>query len=247
MEWSDEGLIIGTRKYGESSVILEAMTGAHGRHVGLVKGGRSQRMRPILQPGNSVTLTWRARLEDHLGLYAVEATQMRAARLMADAASLQGLNLIGALLRLLAEREPHQALYETAVAIADHLDDETVAPALLARFELTILAELGFGLDLSSCAATGVEDDLIFVSPKSGRAVSRGAGEPYRDRLLRLPAFLRGEDEMSPPRAEIRAAFTLAAYFLTRDVFGPRGLTLPEAHSAYVAALRKTDSNAEEG
>jgi DNA repair protein RecO (recombination protein O) len=243
MEWSDEGLIIGTRKYGESSVILEVMTGAHGRHFGLVKGGRGQRMRPILQPGNSVTLVWRARLEDHLGLYAVEATRMRAARLMAGAASLQGLNLIGALLRLLAEREPHRALYETAIIIADHLDDESIAPALLARFELTILAELGFGLDLSSCAATGGAEELIFVSPKSGRAVSRSAGEPYRDRLLPLPAFLCGGDEMRPPQSEIRAAFTLAAYFLTRDVFGPRGLTLPEAHSAYVAALRKIDSD----
>jgi DNA repair protein RecO (recombination protein O) len=188
-----------------------------------------------------------ARLEDHLGLYAVETTQMRAARMMADAASLQGLNLIGALLRLLAEREPHQALYETAIVIVDHLDDESVAPALLARFELAILAELGFGLDLSSCAATGIEEDLIFVSPKSGRAVSRGAGEPYRDRLLPLPGFLHGEDEMSPPAADIRAAFMLAAHFLTRDVFGPRGLTLPEAHSAYVAALRKADSNVEKG
>lgn len=236
MEWSDEGLIIGTRKYGESSVILEVMTGAHGRHFGLVKGGRSQRLRPVLQPGNSVTVVWRARLEDHLGLYAVEATQMRAARLMADAASLQGLNLLGALLRLLAEREPHPALYETALVIADHLDEDAVAPALLARFELTILAELGFGLDLTCCAATGSAEDLIYVSPKSGRAVSRAAGEPYHDRLLPLPAFLRGESD-APAASEIRDAFALAAFFLTRDVFAPRGLTLPDAHSAYVAAL----------
>ena len=242
MEWCDEGLIIGTRKYGKSSVILEAMTGAHGRHFGLVKGGRGKRMQPILQPGNGVSLRWRARLEDHLGLYAVEATEMRAARLMEAATTLQGLNLIGAMLRLLAEREPHPALYEAAVLVIDHLEDAALAPALLAQFELAILTELGFGLDLSCCAATGTQEDLIFVSPKTGRAVSRAAGEPYRERLLALPAFLRGDlAAATPPKADIRDAFSLAAYFLARDVFTPRGLSLPDAHAAYVAALAKAE------
>jgi DNA repair protein RecO (recombination protein O) len=240
MEWHDEGLIIGIKKHGESSVILEAMTASHGRHLGLVKGGRGRRMQAILQPGNGGSLTWRARLDEHLGLYAIEATELRAARLMADAATLQGLNLISALLRLLAEREPHANLYRAAVLIADRLDDREIAPVALARFELAVLAELGFGLDLSSCAATGTRDDLIYVSPKSGRAVSRGAGEPYRDRLLPLPAFLHGDGaEVMPSAGEIRDAFALAAFFLSRDVFGPRGLTLPDAHPAYVAALAK--------
>jgi DNA repair protein RecO (recombination protein O) len=239
MDWHDEGLIIGLKKHGESSVILETMTRAHGRHLGLVKGGRSKRLQPLLQPGNSASLVWRARLEEHLGLYAVEVTDLRAARLMEQGASLHGLNLLAALLRLLPERDPHPALQEAAVFIADRLDDSEVAPALLARFELAILADLGFGLDLSRCAATGTMEDLIFVSPKSGRAVSRAAGEPYRDRLLPLPGFLLGERGDRPLPADICDAFKLAAFFLTRDVFGPRGLTLPDAHSAYVVALAK--------
>jgi DNA repair protein RecO (recombination protein O) len=236
MEWHDDGLIIGARKHGESSVILEVMTGAHGRHFGLVKGGRGKRMQPVLQAGNGVKVTWRARLEDHLGLYALEATDLRAARLMATASALQGLNLLGALLRLLAEREPHPALYEAAVLVTDHLDEPQIAPALLARFELAMLAELGFGLDLSCCAATGALEDLIYVSPKSGRAVSRSAGEPYREKLLPLPAFLRGESGRAPEPAEIRDAFSLAAFFLARDVFTPRGIDLPDAHAAYLGA-----------
>ncbi len=140
----------------------------------------------------------------------------------------------------LAEREPHEALYNAAVLIADRLDDQEIAPALLARFELAMLAELGFGLDLSCCAATGTMDDLVFVSPKSGRAVSRAAGEPYRERLLPLPAFLHGTVAGGTPKpSDVRDAFSLAAFFLARDVFIPRGLTLPDAHSAYVAALVK--------
>jgi DNA repair protein RecO (recombination protein O) len=238
MEWHDEGLIIGARRHGEASVILEAMTRGHGRHLGLVKGGRSARMQPLLQPGNTVRLVWRARLDEHLGLYAVEAVELRAARLMAEKAPLQGLNLLGSLLRLLAEREPHAALYDAAILIASHLTEIDIGPVLMARFELAILSELGFGLDFSRCAATGDTKDLIYVSPKSGRAVSRDAGEPYRERLLPLPGFLHGETNSTMPTLrELREAFALAAYFLSRDVFGPRGLPMPDAHSAYLAAL----------
>jgi DNA repair protein RecO (recombination protein O) len=236
MEWQDDGLIIGVRKHGETSVILEAMTNAHGRHLGLVRGGRSRRMQPVLQPGNNVSLVWRARLDEHLGLYAVEGTKLRAANLMSSAAALHGLNLLAALLRLLAERDPHIMLYEAANLVANHLDDKNVAPALLVRFELAVLAELGFGLDLSRCAATGRSDDLVYVSPKSGRAVSRDAGAPYKDRLLRLPGFLRSEAiETNPPVADLRDGFALTACFLERDVFSPRGLTMPDARRAYLA------------
>lgn len=240
MEWQDEGLIIGVKKHGETSVILEVMTPAHGRHLGLVRGGRSRRMQPILQPGNHVSLVWRARLDEHLGLYTVEGTQLRAATLMSSAAALHGLNLVAALLRLLAERDPHAPLYKAASFIADHLDDEKAAPAMLVRFELTVLAELGFGLDLSRCAATGQSDDLIYVSPKSGRAVSREAGAPYKDRLLRMPGFLRTEaiDEY-PTSADLHDGFVLTAYFLERDVFGPRGLAMPDARRAYLADIIK--------
>ena len=124
MEWRDEGLIIGVRKYGETSVIVEAMTRAHGRHLGLVKGGRSRRMQPFLQAGNSAELVWRARLDEHLGAFAVEPTQLRTARLMASAEALHAIGLISALLRLIAERDPHPELYEAAILIADHIEDE---------------------------------------------------------------------------------------------------------------------------
>jgi DNA repair protein RecO (recombination protein O) len=242
MEWHDEGLIIGIRKHGETSVILEAMTAEHGRHSGLVRGGRSARMRPVLQPGNQASLTWRARLDEHLGLYAVEVTEPRAGRLMASAAALHELNHIAALLRLLAERDPHPRLYEAASRIADYLGDEAIGPALLVRFELAVLAEFGFGLDLSRCAATGASEDLVYVSPKTGRAVSRQAGAPYRDRLLRLPEFLRDAAVATrPPPADLADGFKLTGYFLARDIFVPRGLALPDARRAYQAQIAKRD------
>src|SRR5258708_687934 len=147
MEWRDEGLILGVKRHGETSIILELMTQAHGRHRGLVRGGASRRLRPILQPGNSVTASWRARLDDQLGNFAVEGTVLRAAEVMTQAAALEAVNLLGALLRLLPERDPHPSLYEAALVLADRLTDSSLAPALLVRFELGILAELGFGLD----------------------------------------------------------------------------------------------------
>lgn len=238
MEWRDEGLIIGLRKHGETSVILEAMTAAHGRHLGLVRGGRSKRWQPLLQPGNSVDLVWRARLDEHLGLYAIEATKLRAASLMAGALPLHGLNHLGALLRLLAERDPHPALYRSALDIADQLAETRTAPAALVRFELTILAELGFGLDLTRCAASGATADLIFVSPKSGRAVSRTCGTPYQERLLPLPGFLQ-EQSGGAAAAQIAEGFRLTGYFLERNVFAPRGLKMPDARHAYLAELMK--------
>jgi DNA repair protein RecO (recombination protein O) len=240
MEWRDKGLIIGVKKYGETSVIIEAMTRAHGRHLGLVRGGRSRRMQPFLQAGNDAELVWRARLDEQLGTFAVEPTMTRTARLMASAEALHGLGLLAALLRLVAERDPHPALFETAMNIADHIDDPRVAPELLVRLEVEILAETGFGLDLARCAATGVATDLAYVSPKSGRAVSLAAGAPYRERLLPLPPFLReGSATQNPPPEDIRDGFKLTAFFLLRDLFGPRGLALPAARSAYLAELAK--------
>jgi DNA repair protein RecO (recombination protein O) len=240
MEWRDEGLIIGSRNHGETSVIVEAMTRAHGRHLGLVRGGRSRRLRPFLQPGTEAQLTWRARLDEHLGTFAVEPTKLRAASLMASAETLHAICLVAALLRLAAEREPHPKLYEEATRIADTIDRPENLPPLIVRFETEILAQTGFGLDLGRCAATGATGDLIYVSPKSGRAVSRAAGEPYKLRLLPLPAFLRGENAQNPPdSAEIRNGFRLTGFFLARNLFEPRGEPLPEARGAYLAELEK--------
>src|SRR5271166_3992655 len=191
MEWRDEGLVIGVRRHGERSMIIEAMTRVHGRHLGLVRGGRSARMSAALQPGNTLGLVWRARLDEHLGAFAVEPMSLRAGRLMGSALALAGLHYLGALARLLPERDPHEAVYETLTLIAGRLDDEALAPALIARFETQILAECGFRLDLSRCAATGTRESLVYVSPRTGRAVSAAAGAPFRDRLLPLPAFLR--------------------------------------------------------
>lgn len=236
MEWRDEGLIIGLRRHGENSVIVETMTRGHGRHLGIVKGGRSRRMQPVLQPGNSVGLVWRARLEEHLGVYAIEPLRQRASLLMESALALSGINLVGAWLRFLPERDPHEILFEMVEALADHLADPSLAPALMARFELAVLSELGFGLDLEQCAATGARDDLVWVSPRTGRAVSRAAGEPYADRLLPLPAFL-SEDSLTRAvgAEELASAYRLIGHFLERDVLLPRGLQEPEARRAWVA------------
>jgi DNA repair protein RecO (recombination protein O) len=240
LEWCDEGLVIGVKRHGETSAIIEALTKAHGRHLGLVRGGRSARLQSLLQPGNSLGLVWRARLDEHLGSYAIEPLNLRAGRLIASGLALAGVSYLGALLRLLPERDPHESLHEALEIIADHLDLAEVAPALIARFELQVLAECGFQLDLERCAASGSREELIYVSPKSGRAVSAAAGAPWRDRLLALPAFLRVDNAPAAPTAgEIVDAFRLTGFFLERDLFGPRGLPMPDARRAFLAAATK--------
>jgi DNA repair protein RecO (recombination protein O) len=236
MEWRDEGLIIGVRKHGEQSAIVEAMTRAHGRHLGLVRGGRSARFGATLQPGNTIGLVWRARLDEHLGAYAVEPLVLRAGRLMESALAL------AQLVRVLPERDPHEGVYETLSLIADALDDGALAPALVARFEAQILAECGFRLDLSRCAATGATEGLAFVSPRSGRAVSAEAGAPWRDRLLPLPAFLRegARLEARPSAGELADGFRLTGFFLARDLFATLGAPLPDSRAAFLAAMAKT-------
>jgi len=173
MEWSDQGTVIGVRKHGESNVILEMMTEGHGRHLGLVRGGRSRRLQAALQPGNDLLVTWRARLESHLGNFSVEPVKMRAGDLMETALGVHAVQTLAGLLRLLPERDPHERLYLMTGAILDHLRDRALAGELIVRFEAKLLEELGFGLDLSACAASGARDDLVYVSPKSARAVSR--------------------------------------------------------------------------
>jgi DNA repair protein RecO (recombination protein O) len=242
MQWTDEGVVLGVRKHGESSVILELMTQDHGRHLGLVHGGRSRSLQPVLQPGNTVQVTWRARLDEHLGTLQVEALKMRAAHFMGSSLALYGLATLANLLRYLPERDPHPALYETLTVLVDHLDDANLAPALFVRFEVAMLAELGFGLDLSSCAATGTRQDLAYVSPRSGRAVCADAGEPYKDRLLKLPGFLIGQTRSNRPAdEEIRAGFALTDFFLHQNVFEPQGRRAPEERARFVALATAGD------
>jgi DNA repair protein RecO (recombination protein O) len=235
MQWSDEAVILGSRSHGETSVILEVLTRAHGRHLGIVRGGRSRRLAPSLQPGNLAEITWRARLESHLGTFLVEAGDLRGAAMFGSPAALYAFATLAAHLRLLAEREPHPALYDAFRVLGEHLSEPAIAAPLVLRFELALLSELGFGLDLSACAATGAREDLAFVSPKSGRAVSATAGEPYSERLFVLPSFLvEGQGRAMPAAPEIAAGFRLTGFFLSRHVHEPRGLKMPDARERFI-------------
>lgn len=241
MEWSDDGIVLGVRRHGETSAIVELMTPSRGRHLGLVRGGISRKIKPYLQPGNSVRATWRARLDEHLGNYTIEGTILRADRVMASASASYCIQTLAGLLRLLPERDPHLALYEALCLITDHLEDPEIAAPLLVRFELQLLAELGFGLDLGECAATGEAEELVYVSPKSGRAVSRAAGEPWKTQLLVLPGFLNGH-AAGATMEDIIAGFALTEFFLVRRVLEPRGIAMPEARSSFLASLARANA-----
>lgn len=238
MEWREEAIVLGVRRHGETSVIAEVMTRARGRHLGIVRGGRSRRQQPLLQPGNTVEAHWRARLDEHMGTFILEPVTLRAASLIESAAALNAVQLAAAHLRLLPERDPHPRLFDGLEVLIEHLAEPQTAAALMLRFEIALLEELGFGLDLTRCAATGQTDDLVYVSPKTGRAVSRAAGAPWHDKLLALPAFL-AEEGGAEGADELREAFHLTGYFLARNVFGPRGLKEPEARHGLLAALGK--------
>jgi DNA repair protein RecO (recombination protein O) len=240
MEWTDQGIVLGVRRHGESSAIVELLTHSHGRHLGLVRGGAGTRMRPLLQPGNTVSAVWRARLDEHLGYYAIEGIRLRAATVLASSHAVYGVTHLASLARLLPERDPHADIYELLESILDDFDDIGEAAIHAVRFELAMLAELGFGLDLANCAATGVTNDLIYVSPKSGNAVSRQAGEPWQDRLLKLPPFLRGDNVQSGwSDCDLRDGFALTGMFLLRHVLEPRGLSHSDAREGFIAAVAR--------
>lgn len=239
MEWTDDGIVLGVRRHGESSAIVELLTRSHGRHLGLVRGGAGSRMRPLLQPGNSVSALWRARLDEHLGTYALEGTRMRAASLLASSHATYGVTHLAALARLLPERDPHEGIFAMLERTLDDFDQAGGAAIHLVRFELAMLGELGFGLDLSACAATGTTADLIYVSPKSGGAVSRQAGEPWRDRLLPLPSFLRAShnEQSGWSEQDLLDGFELTGRFLLRYVLEPRGQGHSDARAGFINAV----------
>jgi len=238
MEWSDEGMILSVRPHGETGAVLELFTRRNGRHLGLVHGGRSRKLRPILQIGNHVEASWKARIADNLGHFALELRKSYAALVLDDAAALAALASIAALARLLPERDPHPNLFEVTLFVLGYLDEREVWPALLVRWELALLEELGFGLDLTTCAATGATTDLTYVSPKSGRAVSTAAGEPYKERLLVLPQFLAGRAPEGVSAADVAAGLALTEHFLLARVLRPRDLAMPEARSRLLSYLR---------
>lgn len=239
MQWSDEAIILSARPYGETSAVVELFTRTHGRHLGLVQGGRSRRLRPVLQAGNEIEATWKARLSEQLGQLTVEPSKSHAAGVLDRPLALMGLSSLAAMLRLLPERDPHPALYEVTLFVLTYLDEDEVWPALYARWELALLADLGFALDLSKCAQTGATDDLTYVSPRSGRAVSAEAGRPYHDKLLGLPPFLRGTGDTKLGPGDLAAALALTGHFLAARVADLRNDRLPDARDRLVLALAK--------
>jgi len=238
MDWSDEGIFLTAKPLGEANAIAELFTLGHGRHLGLVRGGRSRRMRPLLQPGNLLRVTWRARLSEHLGGFNVELIEAHAARVLDDRLALAALGSLSGLARLLPERDPHPELYAATLDVLRAFGDFDLWPARLVRWELQLLQELGFGLDLSECAATGSEAELAYVSPRSGRAVSRDAGQPYCSKLLQLPAFVL-DNGAAVDQDEILAGFTLSGHFLERDVLAPHGLAMPQARERLLGFLAR--------
>ena len=236
MHWSDEGFVLGARRHGETSAVLSVFTGEHGRHAGLVRGGAGRRLAPAIQPGNRVALTWRARLADHLGSYTVELVEAGGAKLLDDRARLAALAAAAAVADAgLPERHPYPRAFAAFAALIQALAAGPGWPAAFVRWELDLLAELGFGLDLSCCALTGLTADLAYVSPRTGRAVTREAGQPYRDRLLPLPAFL--VSDAPADAAAIAHGLRLTGRFLEDHALAALGRKVPAARTRLLGYL----------
>ncbi len=227
MDWTDSAIVLSARKHGERSLIVQLLTEYHGRHAGLARGGNSTAGRGLFQTGNLVAAAWRGRLPEHLGTLRCEAVRHNAAHVIDDGDRLAALTSAAAIAELaLPEREPHADIYRSFLSLIVLLIEPVWMPAYV-RWELSLLKALGYGLDLSRCAATGRRDELIFVSPRSGRAVSREAGAPYRDKLLRLPAFLL--DSSDADAVDLRSGLALTGYFLEQHVFAAQNRRLPAA------------------
>lgn len=242
VDWRDEGIVLSARAHGETGAILELFTREQGRHLGLVHGGAGRRMRSVLQPGNRLAAHWRARLTEHLGTYQVELVKPLAGLLMDDPLALLALSAASAICGVLPEREAHPALYDGYAVLLDTMQDEHVWPAVFVRWELGLLTELGFGLDLTRCAATGTRDDLAYVSPRSGGAVSRAAGEAYKERLFRLPRFLVGTQAGEATPEDVAEGLRLTGHFLDRHLYAAHDRHLPDAR---IRLMEKMEARAE--
>lgn len=235
MEWRDQGLVLAARPHGETSIILDVLTREHGRHSGVVRGGISRKQAPFMQSGVLLDLTWRARLEEHVGSFVAEPITSFAAQALSDRLLLSGLNSVCALLRQsLPEREANQALFQDTLALLQMFDLVEVWPLAYVRWEQKVLDHLGYGLDLETCAVTGQAQDLIYISPKSGRAVSAAAGEAWKERLLPLPDVLvssRAQD-----LSQILEGLTVLEYFWTHKV---NTAPLPDLMHRFREVLRK--------
>ncbi|MDG1532275.1 MAG: DNA repair protein RecO [Paracoccaceae bacterium] len=236
MEWRDQGAIISVRHHGETSAIVEVFTKNQGRHAGVVRGATSRKIAPFLQPGGQVDVSWRARLNEHLGTFTIEPIQSRA-HVMSNPLALAGLNAVCALLQFtLPERESHPRLYETSIALLDSISETSEWPLDYLHWEMLLLDDLGFGLDLSECAVTGTQDDLAYVSPKSGRAVSKsGAGE-WADRLLPFPPCLISDASVGV--TDLIEGLRTTGHFLENHLAPELGnRPLPEARARMIDRL----------
>jgi len=236
VEFTTQGYVLSVRRHGETSAIIDVLTPDKGRHAGLVRGGVSRKMRPVLQPGNLVRVSWHARLSEHLGNFTVEAIDARAAQLMDDRLALSALNAACALtLAVLPEREPHKSVYNAFAVMIEHMDDPDIWPALYVKWEAGLLDAMGYGLDLSKCAASGSNDNLTHVSPRTGRAVSASEAEPYLDKLLPLPGFLIGRKGVMP--GAIKDGLALTGYFIESRILWPADRQLPDARARMIDRL----------
>ncbi|MCW5750135.1 MAG: DNA repair protein RecO [Alphaproteobacteria bacterium] len=244
MHWQDEAIVLSTRRHGETSAVVHVLTCRNGRHAGLVRGGAGRRLKGVLQPGNELGVEWRGRLPDQLGTFAVELKSARAAFLLEDPLALAGLAAAAAMAELvLPEREAHGPVYHGFIALLDAMAAGQDWPAVYVRWELGLLAELGFGLDLAACAATGATSDLSHVSPRTGRAVSAAAAAPYAGRLMRLPAFLaagRGVSTDPDPVRDFLDGLALTGFFLERHVLAPDGRRMPLARHRLVERMSRS-------
>ena len=239
MDWRDEGVLLTVRKHGEGSAIIEVFTAEHGRHAGIMPGGASRKMAPILQPGAQLSLEWKARLEEHLGAFTIDPVKSRAAAIMSDRAALAAMGSIAAMLTTgLAEREAHRELYHRTEDLLDALGETADWPSRYALWEMALLTDVGFGLDFSECAATGVTQDLIYVSPKSGRAVSRNGGADWADHLLPLPRFLR-MDEPDETLSDVTDALRTTGYFLENWFMPTLGKQMPQARQRLISVFER--------
>ncbi len=239
MDFEDDAFVLSARAHGEAGAIVDLLTTSHGRYVAHVAGGASRRMRPFLQAGARVIVRYRARVSEQLGSATLEPEGEGPSALFDAPLALAGLSAAASVAAgALPEREPHPGAFFAFEAFRSALDDIAIWPAVYVRFEAGLLQELGFGLDLSKCAATGSTDDLVYVSPRTGRAVSRDAGAPYADRLLKLPRFLLstqgGLDE-----GDIGAGVDLTGHFLERFVFAVLNRPLPPARVWLIDRLRE--------
>ncbi|MBB6250235.1 DNA repair protein RecO [Nitrospirillum iridis] len=239
MEWTDDAIVLSARPFGDTAALVVLMTREHGRHAGVLHGGQSHRYRGVLEPGAQVSARWRARTADQLGTWTVEPVRSPAGLYLDDPLRLAAIIAATALIdAMLAEREAHPGLYDATVALFAALDLD-IWPAVYVRWEVGLLEEAGFGLDLSQCARTGLpagaaNDHLAYVSPRTGRAVSLSAGEPYRDKLLPLPGFLIGLGFNGGGEEDVAAGLRLTGYFLERHVFAQRHAEVPPARQRLV-------------